>query len=57
MGRRAGSPGVKFEVCEVSAFSSVKWIGTNTSGLGILSGPASMLSSVQNSLARRGGGP
>ena len=36
--------------------SSVKWVGTSTSCLGSLSGPISVLSSVQNSLAHCGGG-
>lgn len=57
VGRRAGSSSVKFEVCEVSTFSSVKWVGTSTNGLSFLSGPGTMLSSVQNSDAHHGGGP
>lgn len=55
--RKARSPGVKFEIREVSTSSFVKWIGTSTSCLGSLSGPASVLSSLQNSFAPHGKGP
>lgn len=54
--RKASSPGVKFEDWDVLTSSSVKWVGASAGCSGSLSGPTSVLSSVQN-FAHHGGGP